>query len=481
MTQSIYRFGQSNWIVWNGDVDVIRGPIPTDTEGTHYYTGDQFPRRTNVLSAGQEGTMGSVRLGVPAPAEPITGEVNAGGQDLVENSEEFTVYVYTYVSSRNEEGPPSPPSAIIERPRIENSGDLAQVNLTVPGGPAGPYIIAFKRIYRTVTGSGVADFQFVAEIPVNQGSFEDTVQEPLEVLQTTEWDMPPDEMTGLVALPNGSAAGFVGKDLLFAEPYQLHAWPRSYMLTTDYEIVGLGVFGTNVVVCTEGSPYIATGADPSSMSLSKIEINQACVSKRSIAQLGREGVVYASPDGLVMIGPGRAEVITRELFTRREWQALNPETMVAASHDQSYIAFYDNGQAQGCIIIDAEVDGITHAGLSADAVFVDRKTDTLFVLKNGEVRKWNAGDALQARWVSKVFPTIPVNFGFGQVRAESYPSEGPVVLKVYADGVLRHTQTVLSDEPFRLPGGFLARDWQFEVTSRVAVDEVLVGNSEDLG
>lgn len=487
--KSIYLFARQFWFAWAADVDVVRGPIPTDTTERTYWTGDgAYPKATDASIAtaggGTSYPNNHWRLGIPAPTNAATAIIDPFFPgDIEPDSAEFQVWVYTYVSGWQEEGPPSPPSASLSRSR-DTGGDLLPVDLTMDTAPTGAYNIVAKRIYRLNTGNVGEDYQFVAEVPVAQTAYEDAVQNDAlaEVLQTTGWDAPPDTMKGLIILPNGVAAGFDSLDVLFSVPYQLHAWPREYMLTVDEEVVGLGAFGTNVVICTEGQPYIATGVDPAGMALSKLEIEQACVSKRSIARMGLEGVVYASPDGLVLIGPGSASVVTHNLFSRDEWQALSPETMVAFSHDQAYVAFYDTGAVSGCIVMDARVNGIVHVELDADGGYVDLLTDTLYLLVNGKVMEWDpiGGTAMEASWKSKVFPGRPDNPSMAQVIAQSYPAADGVELRIWGDGALRHTQQVAGPEPFRLPGGFLARDWEFQVSGPVEVEEVLIGDVEQM-
>lgn len=52
-----------------------------------------------------------------------------------------------------------------------------------------------------------------------------------------------------------------------------------------------------------------------------------------------------------------------------------------------------------------------------------------------------------------------------------------VTFKLYADGVLKHTQTVTDNEPFRLPGGYLSNLYEIEIISDVPVTRVSVAES----
>jgi hypothetical protein len=52
-----------------------------------------------------------------------------------------------------------------------------------------------------------------------------------------------------------------------------------------------------------------------------------------------------------------------------------------------------------------------------------------------------------------------------------------VTFQVYADGVLKHTQTVTSRDPFWLPSGYMALDWQMEVETTGAVQGCVLATS----
>jgi hypothetical protein len=140
--------------------------------------------------------------------------------------------------------------------------------------------------------------------------------------------------------------GFRANQLCFSVQNRPHAWPVGWRLNTDTAIVGIGAVDTTVVVGTRSFPYIASGVDPSAFSMAKLEVQQACVSKRSVVPILGLGVVFASPDGLVaVLGPGQVRNLTEETFTREQWQALAPETIIAASHDNVYHFFYDTDVA----------------------------------------------------------------------------------------------------------------------------------------
>lgn len=386
---------------------------------------------------------------------------------------ETRTYVYTYVTAYGEEGPPSSASSLV------NVDPAQAVVLSVPtGAPTGSYNITAKRIYRSSTVGASAQFQFVAEIPLATGSYSDTKSQADlgEILPSEEWIAPPAGLKGLKIMANGVGVGFVGRTLYLSEPYLLHAWPHEYTVSND--IVGLGVFGQTVVVLTTGTPHVFNGVDPGAMSETKIAVPQACVSKPSIVDMG-DGVIYSAPDGLVSIGSGGLSVITEKLYSREQWQALNPSSIRGFVYNGRYVMTYDNG-TRGIVMFDFTGQGAVltasdvNLSTAITAGYYDPTTDTLYFAQGANIVRFDRGSNLSFTWKSKVF-RLPFedNFAVAQVHADSYP----VTLKVYGDGVLRHTQTVTSSKEFRLPSGFRCRDWEFQVEGSATVTEVAIANS----
>jgi hypothetical protein len=215
------------------------------------------------------------------------------------------------------------------------------VTLTVPNPPGGNYNLTKKRIYRSATGSQRTKFQYVGEMPVATGEYIDTVptSELSELLPSDGWIAPPVGLKGLRMMANGCAVGFVGNSLYFSEPNLPHAWPHEYPI--DDTIIGIGTFGQSVAVLTNGFPYIFSGIDPAAMASQKVLLPEACVNKRSIVETG-DGVVYAAPDGMVMLG-GSTTLVTIGILTRAQWQAYKPESMEAYIHNGRMIVMYNSG------------------------------------------------------------------------------------------------------------------------------------------
>lgn len=252
-----------------------------------------------------------------------------------------TSYVVTFVNDLGEESAPSPASATI----LKDDGTAITVTTqtSVPSGFSVDYAVETKRIYRAVTGNTGTIFAFVAEIPLSQADYVDelTDSELGDALETELWDLPPDDLRGILALPNGIMVGFRRNQLCLSVQNRPHAWPVQWRLNTDTDIVAIGNIDNTVVIGTEAFPYLAVGNDPSAYSMSKLEVPQACVSKRSLAYLTNIGVVFASPDGLIAVsGNGRPVNLTEQIFTRRQWQELLPHTIRGIAHDDVYHFWY---------------------------------------------------------------------------------------------------------------------------------------------
>lgn len=412
----------------------------------------------------------SYRLGVPAPASaPTSGGVTGSGSGTAETR----AYVYTYVTGDGEEGQPSLPVSIVAQ-----DGQTVTLNglLVAPTG----YNITSKRIYRTVTTLGSnTDYQFVAQITDATTTYADPklAIELAETMPSLDWDMPPSSLKGFINLPNGMVAGFDGSDVLFSEPYRPFAWPEKYRQAVDYPVVGLGAHSEVLVVLTRGIPYLMFGSHPGVVSVRKVEFTEACVSKRSIVSMSG-GVLYATPNGLARVGPQGAALVTEGIIDKEFWTSLNPSSIEAYEYDGRYIGIFNNGAVSGFQFDPEDANNpFSLIDVAAIAGFNDKVRDSLYLNIGGQIVKWDSGGTPYTyTWRSKIFEAPePVNFGWGQAIAGTYP----VTMKVYGDGTLRHTQVVGSTAPFRLPSGFTADDWEIELTGINKITAVYLAQSAD--
>ena len=408
-------------------------------------------------------------------------------------ADETRVYAWTWVCDTSQltgmadsalviESAPSPPSKSID---VSPTGSV--VTLTFPntvstagytneaGANPENVIVTGKRIYRATAG----EYLFVAEVDQATTTFIDTVPADAlgEVMPSLDWGLAPSQMQGLINLPNGVMAGFVGRDVYFCDPYRPYAWPSAYQQTLDYPVVGFGRMDTTLVALTTGSPYTIQGSSPDYAVVVKSDLEQACVSKRSIVSMGG-AVYYASPDGLMALMSGSSKILTEGLFTREQWQALQPATIHAYGFENKYIAFHDaatvNGETYYGFVFDMTTGQFTQHTLSGvTAGFNDLVSDTLYLATGTSLVTWGGGDYLTARWKSKKF-SLPQITGFmcGQVEGENYTG---LKCAVYRDGV-KVPSELAGDAltaggyrldpryPFRLTSNQQGRDWEIDLT-----------------
>lgn len=417
-----------------------------------------------------------VQNGIDSPVVSGVATFGAVASLPQKTTPESRVYIYTYVSEYGEEGPPSEPSALIDINANEG------VTVLMGGAPTGNYNITKKYIYRTSTGTNATDYQFVAEVPVATTSYLDYKRQSDlgEILPSTDWQAPPTNLNGLRLMANGIFVGFSGRDVCFSEPYMPHAWSPKNYLPVDSNIVGLGAFGQSIAVLTDSFPYIATGVDPEAMTLVKTSLQQACVSKRSIVEAG-DSVLYASPDGIVQIGMGGTNVITSKILSQKQWNEYNPASIHAYLHEGRYYAFYTKADGTTGLLIFNLVGSDAPFSVgpqTTTAGHVVPTADSLHIVEDGNIVKLDKSSTKKTYfWKSKLFEAAtPTNFAVAQVMSPDF--SGGCTFKVYADGVLKHTQVVTSNDPFRLPAGFLARDWYVTVEGQAKVQMIGVAHSQ---
>lgn len=341
LTRTIYfDTGSSTWFHWTHDVDIVPGPVSDlSAQRRYYYTGDGVPKKTDSTLA-VTGTGAYPRtwlnLGVPAPTAVPTATNNGAGT----GTEETHVYVFTYVSEfsgiEEESGPSLPLTVTAWQP-----GDT--IILTwADTPPTTGYNITKRRVYR----SNGSSYLYVGEQAIAETSFDDDVANADlgGALTTLAFEPPPTGLTGLISMPNGFLAGFVGNELYFSEAYQPHAWPRSYALTVSEQIVALAPVAQGCYVLTEGSPYFVTGVSPDSMTSERVNKFAPCLSKRSVTTDGI-GAMYASYNGVAYVSGGDVKTITEQMFTQEEWEAYHPSTMLGAYYDERYVLWYGGAAA----------------------------------------------------------------------------------------------------------------------------------------
>lgn len=387
-----------------------------------------------------------------------------------------TSYVYTLVNDLGEQSAPSPASATVLRP------DGVSVTVTTPTGlPSGistEYGIESKRIYRGVTGATGSIFRLVAELDLSTEDYVDTLTDAQlgEELESEGWELPPEDLRGILALPNGIMVGFRRNQLCFSAQNRPHAWPVDFRLNTDTDIVAIGNIDTTVVVATKSFPYLASGATPGDFTMSKLEVPQACTSKRSLAYLIGIGVVFSSPDGMMAVaGTGQVRNLTGAVFTREQWQALAPETIMGIAHDDVFHFWFDpaDGDPAGYALdMKADGSGVVELAYHATAVHADPLTDNLYLVldENNEpttpylpepstapipdgrtIYQFDGDQTSNMVYRYRGRLNLLPSPGVPQVCRVQAQDHDNLIVRGYGDGDLHFEQVSVSDEEFTLP------------------------------
>jgi hypothetical protein len=449
--------------------------------------------------------------------------VNAGvyNADVIEfdtDVAETRAYVYTYVTAFAEEGQTSPATVA--------TGDIVGTwIITVPPPPpadtAAGNIVNY-RLYRTITDSaGSATYYQVEEKPITGSTvtFTDSAK-PSDIVANKQLDSigyspPPIGLQGVVMMANGIAAGFTNeREVWFSAAYLPHAWPAAYALTVDYPIVGLTANGTSLNILTQGSPFIATGVTPDTMTIGKITANEPCISRGSIVSSG-EGAYYASPNGIQLLNTGGTTNITLGIYEKEFHYTLLPPKWAAGRYGSTYVSFIKGSPADGDhggFAIDRFEEGANqlfsyiHFPVNVLNIYSDELSGQLFsLMQDGTVMQWNppvsspGTTTLRSwEWKTKQFRfTTPQQFKAFMVLYEVPPevtiSLGPrntdqgqvfdptsqyLIVRVYADGrpvVVREIQK--SGEVLLIPGGFKAELWEFLFVGQIGLKFFKVASS----
>ncbi len=461
---TIYLNG-ATWLAYAGTVAVLPGPTATDRL---YIFGDGVPRmRANDTN---------YPLALPAPATaPTIANRTAPDEDALET----ILYAVTYVTSFGEESAPSPLSNALEW----SEGVIVDMT-DIPAPPAGRAITKM-RIYRSNTSAtGVTDLFFVEEADVATTYSHDlNFNEINEVIATTAFTTPPDDLRGVISMPNGMFVGHTDREILFCEPYQPQAWPSAYRLLVDYDIVGLAAFGSQLAVMTKGTPYRGQGSHPDTFQLERIEENLPCVSARSIVDLGY-AAAYASTDGLVTITGTGAQVVSKPLFTPKHWHQMDPASMFAAQHKGRYVFGFTGSLPSGdetCGIVDLSGDTpfFLRSGIAPVSFYHDLRTSILYYQASADNKlyHWDDYDAPASMSLSWKSAPLDVGFpiGFAAVYLEG-EATGAFSCTIIADGNNVATVTTLN-QPVRLPSGFKSQHWEVAIEGMVTITTAAIATS----
>lgn len=374
--QSIFRYEENSNQHWveSGDVrHYVKSPISGDQyERAYYADGSQpyFFANDNISGGGFDASSDKIKLGIPAPTAAPTVASTGGGST-------YRGYVYSFVNSYGEEGPPSP---------VGSDDDFDSGYVTIDDIESAPSDRAIDKIYvyRTnASDSGTAEFQFVCEATWfddstayavgdyviysddlykctsthsaaawNAGHFTQGENEAdadlLSVYPKTNFDPPPAGLKGLIALANGSLAGFVDNQLYISEPYYPHAWPTDYIVPVDATIIGIGNEKNTITVVTEGYPYLVYGTHPSTMAKYRSSHLYPGLNIKGVVS-GGGGVFFTTRQGIIFSGADGMANITLRLMDTEDLDDYTPASLALHYFENKLFAF-DSVLGSGFIV-----------------------------------------------------------------------------------------------------------------------------------
>jgi len=527
--RSLYNWKTSvsdYWISSTEELHFARSPIPAEQHSRVYVTGMTEPRvlTTSIISYPFDFTSDYYKLGVPAPTSAPT--INSG----YATGASYRAYLYTYVVKLGtidaEEGINS---------AIVNISDYGSGNVVLSSfeEPPTQRSIGKIRIYRTSSSSsGAADFRYVGEfdtdgVDFTTKTFTDNVGEDDlgEVLSTSTFSVPPDTLKSIIALKNGSLAGYAGRRVYFSEPFLPHAWPYSYAI--DADIRGLGLIGSTIVVLTDEKVYLMEG-QPEAISQQKFPARYPCVSSRGIVSC-EKGVFFPADEGIALVTYDGVSLYSYEYINRDQYESnYSPSSVRAQYFNNKYFAYHGGG---GFILDVREktLSGITDPLLSS-AIHYSLVDNELYFIAFGDDSTPNAlwkfqgnkdGTFLQYTYRSKDYifaheinlssckiviapdainnvaniaanaaifsgssmggavNEFVVNAGGAVPNYDALVKTYSVVFKFYGDRELLFTKTITGTDTFRLPADVLYKRCYYELTGDLPITMVIIATSMD--
>jgi hypothetical protein len=570
--QSIYRYKWKNktynWLMWPYETRVAKGPVYDDENNRIYFMNqDGFYVTDSSLLEDRDYINGleskAYAVAIPEPGQSDIWVSGGTGSGDIESRSYVYCYVRQWLDGTIDVGKSSGPlKNLSDRSRYTvdvRPGQVVDMSIVDPIAHANGIGAGINKIYiyrSEVTSAGQALYSYVDQFDVNTNrvtnnpaavwiadgayyKYSDSKPNTSlgEACPSIYWDAPVTGLKGLVSLQNGLFAAYKDSTVYVSDWNAPHAWPHEHTVTIDYPIVGLGSFGNTIVVCTEAAPVLIVVQDPTNPTTKAIQENCPCVSADSIVNT-RNGVIFASQNGLVLINSTSPTFITEKLLTQDEWLPLHPESLKGAFLDNTYYGFFTNptDTAAGFIFdLDSYTystvynsivsSGMVYTTQHAKVVYNDIEQSQLYVcypLENGtqySLCSFASDSRINKsfRWRSKVnvSPQGLFNLSAARVMMTSQSSqkenehiwEGKLtgsslaarvmdgepingwcktneleladatVFNYYVDGELKYSREVKDSKPFRLPSGFRGETIEVEVKSNAYIHSITLASS----
>ena len=299
-----------------------------------------------------------------------------------------------------------------------------------------------KRIYRAAGTELNSEYYFVAEVSSGATTYSDFIADADLGEVMPDIENPPSTLAQVVLMPGGFLAGFNGKDIYFSDPFMLYSWNSDYTLTTQENIVGLGVSGNDLTVLTTRRSYLVSGSTPDVLTMSELMVPQACISRLSICTVGSL-VGFASSDGFILIQGGVGRNVLEPYYSRSQWIALLPvdrTTIAAVEYDNKIVIFLS----------------------ASSGIILDYLHDHLVTFSGGGTGSFT--------WKSKIFESdLPIEMHVVKVSGES----GTHAVTLFADGSSVASISVAANTDAIVPIGTTSgKSWEIQIVGAVQVDSI---------
>jgi hypothetical protein len=533
---SIYKYYineiTSRWLTFNENVFLVKDPIADNIYNRTIITGLDKPRIFDVNSLGDATEITadtSYILGLPTPADSGFIQVTGSGLGLPESRAYTYAYAREWLDTKRDDGPWAGPAYSSSTLRyVDVRPDQSVIYSGIKDAPDG-YGITHVIIYRTAVGTQDAAYRYVSMFNISDAkagtvsgvswnsdtetfTYTDSksTEQLGEVAMTMHWDTAPDNLDNILSLYTGVLVGTSDNNIYVSEPYQMHAWPDYNRVPIEGNIVGLGAFGNNIVVCTDANPYIITINNGIVASIQKINDSYPCLYRESIVSF-KDFVLFYTEDGFIKVSSSGILNITEPIFNRKNFYNMNIVDMFCTHQGDIYYCFYLNsrGQRKALFFDTADVsEGICYIDINCTAAYLDLKSNILYLCKRLPSFDWviaphnTDNNPFKYIWKSKKFlvKDDTLNFSCARVRftpfetrgsdftgytnpeliagfntrpLNYYPVNGPgyiqissyayVIFNWYIDGELVFSKNVLNSKPFRLPAGKVGSTYEFEL------------------
>lgn len=481
---SMYLMTSGYWFTWTTVVNAVKGFDANDTTERFYFTGSGTPKWTNNilgLGGGPPYPQATRELSVPAPTSTMTTGVAAVGTGEVA---EWS-YVQTFVNDIGWESAPGPNSMTVSA-AVDSTITVGNLDLA----PSGSYGITLTRIYRSETGAdGSAAFFFLGEYGAGTTSITDASLGSLGDQLATgalgvggSWTPPPADGHSLVVMWNGMLAMASGKSVYVCEPYTPYAYPLRYRIDVADNVIGLGVYGQNLVILTDGDVYVAVGSDPASLDCQPQRIYQPCLSARSIVSF-EDCVVWSTTGGLYVFGDSKRGLLTQGVIDPEDgWPAYQPNAIMGSRHKHLRLYFCVPTAGTNiafCIDID-EPSGIYSFNQGSMDGMHRAYNGQLYYIDGANIWLWDSDITYPlASFTSKPFQMpSPMSYSACEVIASAYPVHVTVWGTNERGTVTLLDRDVPSQVPVRMKAGKFDQ-FQVKVDTTTTVQAVRLGQDED--